>query len=227
MSEQPPSCVGNYERDDDQCDGSDTDPYPCTWRDKCGAFKAHLNKSRANASKWINGDGELVVDLVSFNRSAHRWIEVYDIADGVPATEAADNKPLVGIEELFDLFLSRLITEVERGFAKPGKLALPGQLYLRDHRTRHNYATIYCRARQGVDKPLVRVRPRPRDKALEVWLPVTARIAAKLGLSARVLSSQGQFKSELVLDQANAIGLAKKIAGLVDGGKIQLPRRPV
>ena len=92
MSEHPPSCVGNYERGDDQCDGSDDDPYPCAWRDKCGAFKAHLSKSRASASTWIDGDGHLVVDLVSFNSSARRWVEVYDIVDGVPAADAAKNR---------------------------------------------------------------------------------------------------------------------------------------
>lgn len=224
MSEHPPQCVGTYDRGDDQCDGSDADPYPCAWRDKCGGFKAHLAKSRSSSATWIDGEGNLVVDLYSFNRSARRWVEVYDIVDGIPTADAAEHRSM-GLEELFDLFLSNLVAEVERDFAEPGALALPGQLYLRDHRDRHSYATIYCRARRGHDKPLARVRSRPRDKALEVWLPVTARVAAKLGLSARVLVAHGQFKSELVLDQANAIGLAKKIAGLVDGGKIELPRR--
>lgn len=225
MSEQPPTCVGNYARVDEECNGADADPYPCAWRDKCGAFKVHLRKSRANSSKWIDGDGRLVVDLFSFNHSALRWVEVYDIVDGIPTTEAAEHRSM-GVDELFDLFLSNLISEVGIPYAKPGALALPGQLYLRDHRSRHNYATVYCRARRGLDRPLARVRTRPRDKALEVWLPVTARVAAKLGISARVLVSHGQFKSELLLDQTNAVGLAKKIAGLVDGGKIQLPRRP-
>ncbi len=225
MSEHPPACVGSYERNDDQCDGSEADPYPCAWRDKCGAFKAHLSKSRANASKWIDGEGKLVASLASFNESTRRWVEVYDITDGLPATKAAKH-PSMGLDELFDLFLTNLISEVGRVFAPAGTLALPGQLYLRDHRVRHSYATIYCRARRGRDKALARTRGRFRDGMLEVWLPVTARVAAKTGLSARVLTAQGQFRSELIIDQNNAIGLAKKIAGLVEGGKIPLPRRP-
>ncbi len=223
MSSHPPSCVGNYERGDSECDSNDADPYPCAWRDKCGAFKAHLSKSRSNASRWINGDGSLAVSLQSFNESTHRWIQVYDIVDGLSSTESTKTRS-VGLDELFELFLSNLVNEVSRDFAKPGALASPDQLYLRDHRQRHGYVTIYCRARNGHDKPLARIRSRPRDKVLEVWLPVSARVAAKLGLSARVLPSHGQFKSELVLDETNAIGIAKKIAGLVDGGKIQLGR---
>lgn len=225
MSAHPPSCVGNYERDDDQCDGSEADPYACAWRDKCGAFKAHLSESRASSSKWIDGDGKLIVDLGDFNLSSRRWMETYDIVDGLPRAPVIEQQSM-GLDELFDLFLTSLIRDVGIPYAAPGSLALPGQLYLRDHRTRHNYATVYYRARRGHDRPLARVRTRPRDKAIEVWLPVTARVAAKLGISARVLTSRGQFKSELVLNQVNAVKLAKKIAGLVDEGKIQLPRRP-
>lgn len=219
----PPTCVGDYDHGDSECDGDETDPRPCTWRDKCGAFKAHLETSGERRTKWVIGEGYLTtVEPFEFEHLCHEWIERFAVVDGLPKTKAAELAKLP-IDDLFTVFLAHLVAEVGRDYARPGVLALPGQLYLRDHRKQHGYVTIYCRSRRGHDKPLARVKARRKTGALEIRLPVSARVATGLGLDARVLRSAGQFKSEVVLDEKNALALARKICGLVDDGKIKLP----
>lgn len=220
---RPPTCIGDYDRGDPECDGNEHDPHPCTWRDKCGAFRAHLEESGERRAKWISNDGDLTTtEPFEFDRLCLEWVERFGVVDGLPEAKAAELAKLP-LDDLFEVFLAHLVAEVGRVYAKPGVLALPGQVYLRDHRRQYGYATIYCRSRGGHDKPLARVQAKRRAGALEIRLPVPARVAAKLGLDARVLRSAGQFKSEVVLDEANALALARKIRGLVDDGKIQLP----
>ena len=52
----PPSCVGTYEKGHEQCDGSNQDPRPCTWRDKCVALGLHCEATGADLSKFIDPD---------------------------------------------------------------------------------------------------------------------------------------------------------------------------
>lgn len=221
-----PTCVGEYETDDPECNGDGADdPHPCTWRDQCGGFKAHLAQSGQQRSIWVGDSGELVtLEPFEFKGECDKWVELYEVVDGLSAAEKTEIEKLP-LDDLFDVFLAYLVAEVDREYAPPGVFVLPGQLYLQDHRTQHQYVTVYCRARRGCDKPLARVATRRKAKALQIRLPVTARMAAKLGLDASVLRSAGQFRSQVVLDEKNALPLARKLAALVAEGRIKLPAK--
>lgn len=221
-----PTCVGEYEADDPECNGDGADdPHPCTWCDRCGGFKAHLTKTGERRNKWVWDTGELsTLEPFEFEAQCSQWVELYEVVDGLSAAEKVQIEKLP-LDDLFNVFLAYLVAEVDREYAPPGVFVLPGQLYLQDHRARHQYVTVYCRARRGCDKPLARVATRRKAKALQIRLPVTARTAAKLGLDASVLRSAGQFRSQVVLDEKNALPLARKLAALVAEGRIKLPAK--
>lgn len=218
----PPTCIGTYEHQHPECDG---DP-PCTWRDKCGAFRAHTERTKSTLRRWLDGEGRLLVDPYHFDRQCQRWIATYDVIDGLPLEEAVELRRL-SAPELFDGFLAFLVAEIAelgREFRRRGQLALPGDLYLVDKRETLKYAVIYCRAtRRRQDATIAKIWIRPALRALAVWLPVAPSVAAKLALSARVLRGRGFYRSEISVDERNAEAMANKIVGLVEAGKIKLP----
>lgn len=224
MGECPPQCIGGFETGDPECNGSSSDPRPCVWRDKCGAFRAHLQKTRAGLGRWVDTDGELVVDAFKFDQDCRAWVELYQVVDGLPAGEKP--APTMAVDELFDAFERWLLAEVDRELVA-GKLALPGQLFVVDRRERYGYETIYCRAPRGLDRPLAQICIRRKVSQLVVRLPVSAAVVARAGLDVVVLDRRrGQFRSETYVDEHNAQAFATKLGGLVESGELKLPQRP-
>ena len=230
MSSRPPQCIGGFEADDPECNGSSSDPQPCVWRDKCGAFRAHLRKSRSGLGRWVNEDGQLVVDPFEFDQRCRQWVERYQVVDGrvagvMPAGEKRTSAPTMTVDELFDAFQEWLLAEIDREFIAD-KLALPGQLFAVDRRGQYGYLTIYCRAAQGIDRALAQIYTKRKTVQLAVLLPVKAAIIDRSGLDVRVLDRRrGQFRSVAYIDESNAQAFALKLGGLVAADLLHLPRR--
>ena len=197
----PPTCVGTHEPEHPECDG---DP-PCAWRDKCGAFKQHLEQTQSRLDVWVDGEGRLLRDPWRFNEDCLLWVDQYNIVDGLaPAPET----PEVVTGSLFSRFKIMLLAKLEREITPRGRVALPGQLYMVDYLKHHGYVTIYCRASRGWDMPVVRIDPKARSKALEIRLPFAPNQLT--GVDVRVLN-HGQFKTGVTIDDQNIDSMVQKI----------------
>lgn len=55
-----PHCVGDYDVGDAVCDGdpNDKDDKPCTWRDRCAGFQAHLTATGSNSEDFVGQESD-------------------------------------------------------------------------------------------------------------------------------------------------------------------------
>jgi len=214
----PPPCLGLFEPTDGECSGSEADPLPCTWRDRCGAFKTYLRRSKQRAARWLELEGWEI------RRWCDQWIEAYEIENGLPKNETPPT--LAGdlrqaFEQVVD-YLSSNTHQIGRQFARD-RLALPGELYLVDRMAQARYVAIYARAHQGHDRPVVRLRYKPRAGVVELRLPVEATEAARaLGVDAVAIKS-GQFRARADLGLETLEGVGARILALAKTGAIKLP----
>lgn len=89
-----PACVGTFETGDPQCNGDPSDPAPCTWRDKCGAFKTYLDTQSSNGSQWFDSEtGELRADTETFNRFCLEQIQKFSVVGGQPRIPQEEQMP--------------------------------------------------------------------------------------------------------------------------------------
>lgn len=213
----PPPCVGTFESNNLECNGSEQDPYPCAWRDRCGAFKTHLRRAKQSPTKWLKLPGW------ELRRWCDQWVEAYEIEDGTPKNERGDAKK-IELREAFDKLVVYLLEQTNRDVAN-GRLALPGELYLVDHFAQNKYVAIYGRARQGHDKPFVRLQLKPRAKVVEVRTPLNDNdITQAFGIDAQPINS-GKFKSKVLVDADDLEHVGRILVTLANSGAIKLPPR--
>jgi hypothetical protein len=214
----PPPCLGTFDPNDTECNGSEADPLPCTWRDRCGALKTYLRRSKQGIGRWLD------LESWEIRRWCDQWIEAYEIKDGLPKHETPPAPP-TELRAAFDGLVLYLITnahQIGRQFARD-RLALPGELYLSDHMAKARYMAIYARAHQGHDRPFVRLRLKPRAGVVEVRLPVTAPEAAQaLGVDADAIKT-GRFRCKANLKAEALTGVGPRLLGLAKSGVIKLP----
>ena len=222
MAVDPPPCLGLFEPADGECNGSEADPLPCTWRDRCGALKTYLKRSKQGVGRWLELEGWEI------RRWCDQWIEAYEIEEGLPKNEF---KPISAgdLREAFDSvvrYLTANAHQVGRQFAL-NRLALPGELYLVDHMAKARYVAVYARAHQGHDRPVVRLRFKPRAGVVELRLPVEATEAARaLGVDAVAIKS-GQFQARAELGLEALEGVGARILALAKSGALKLPPKGV
>lgn len=89
-----PACVGTFQAGDPQCDGGLSDPIPCVWRDKCGAFKTHIEARPSDGEKWLDPkSGELLADPDFFNSFCLDLVSELAVIDGRPQQEEEPEMP--------------------------------------------------------------------------------------------------------------------------------------
>lgn len=222
MAIDPPPCLGLFEPLDAECNGSEADPLFCTWRDRCGALKTYLKRSKQGVGRWLELEGWEI------RRWCDQWIEAYEIENGLPKNEKPPTA-VADLREAFDRLVEYLKTnahQVGRQFAED-RLALPGDLYLVDHMDKARYVAIYARAHQGHDRPVVRIRFKPRAGSVELRLPVEAAEAARaLGVEAVAIKS-GQFRARADIGLEALDGLGSRIFALAKSGALKLPPKGV
>lgn len=217
MVDSPP-CLGTYEPAEVECNGSKADPDPCTWRDRCGALKTYLRRSKQGIAKWLELEGWEI------RRWCDQWIEAYEIEGGIPRVEREVVK--VDLRAAFSELVAELPTKINWEYAQ-GRLALPGELYLVDRLVQDRYVAFYVRARQGHDRPVVRLQIKPLVGVVELRLPLGAPETAKaLGVEAVAIRS-GKFKARANLQADELEGVAVKIGALANSGALNLPARVI
>lgn len=216
----PPACLGRYEPTEAECNGSEADPDPCTWRDRCGALKTYLKRSKQGIGRWLDLEGWEI------RRWCDQWIEAYEIEGGLPKGEnpTATTKAAADLRGAFDRLVDYLTTnthQIGRQFASQ-RLALPGELYLVDRMTQARYKAVYARSAHGHDRPLVRLRLKPKVGVVELRLPIAAPEAARaIGAEATAIKS-GQFQSRVELTAETIEGVGPRLLALVSSGGVKL-----
>lgn len=214
----PPVCLGTYEPAEAECNGSEGDPLPCTWRDRCGAFKTYLRRSKQGITKWLDLEGWEI------RRWCDQWIEAYEIENGLPKNEPAPTAT-PDLRDAFDRLVEYLTTnahQMGRQFARD-RLALPGELYLVDRMSQARYKALYVRAHRGYDRPVVRLRLKPRAGVVEIRLPLEATEVTRVFGAEAVAIKSGQFQSRVDLKAEDLEGVEVRLVGLVSSGAIKLP----
>lgn len=95
-----PYCIGDYEQSSTVCNGVDVSnittqsvgTMPCSWRDRCAAFKCHIAKNELDMESFItyvpnesSYDAIPVKGYAPFVASCESWIIRHGIVDGVVA----------------------------------------------------------------------------------------------------------------------------------------------
>ena len=145
------------------------------------------------------------------------------------STAAAKNRE--DAMRLFEHFKDRLLEQFkDRRMGSGERAAIPGEMYMLDHRKRSRYLAFYCRSPGGHDVPVVCVIPLAATRALEARLPVTLKdflehvpIDNKTLRQAKAIHV-GRFKTRIVgLNYNDSALLAQVIGKLVEHAIIALP----
>ncbi len=132
--------------------------------------------------------------------------------------------------ELWDTLKDRLTTQIAAlKFAAPGQVAIPGQLYMRDHGVTSQYVRVYQKTASGKDRPIVAARFKPRTLTIDVELPVKPDLFLESVGKAAVKSLKVQpladgFFSTLVMnvDAKGTLTIVDAIQRMVHKGKFPL-----
>lgn len=216
---EPPPCVGTYRPTDPECDGSEADPNPCTWRDRCGGLQTYLRRTKQGIGRWLDLEGW------QLRRWCDQWIEAYEIEGGIPKAERHKvARPAVNLRAAFDHLVAELPPLIDRDYARD-RLALPGELYLVDKLQNARYVAYYVRARRGHDQPVVRLQIKPHVGVVDLRLPLgVSETKAALEVEAEPIKS-GKFLARAVLEAEQLEGVEHKIAALANTGALRLPER--
>lgn len=217
---EPPACVGTYAPDETECNGSEADPYPCTWRDRCGALQTYLRRAKQSPTKWLSLEGW------ELRRWCDQWVEAYEIEAGRPKVQdlIPSGVSKGDLRAAFDRLLAYVLNHTDRDVAR-GRLALPGELYLVDRFPQNRYVTIYGRARQGHDQPFLRLQLKPRAGMLELRTPLDpVEALGAFGLAAEAVTS-GKFRSRVLIKGEWADTVGPVLVSLAKVGKISLPAK--
>jgi len=95
-----PPCIGFYDRGDTVCDGdpegaTENDQKACAWRDRCGAFKVHLERSGGDVNDYVSfpdEDHAEVEDFDKFEKFCSALAKKFGIAEGLPPEDEPEGE---------------------------------------------------------------------------------------------------------------------------------------
>jgi hypothetical protein len=178
-----------------------------------------LRRSKQGISKWLELEGWEI------RRWCDQWIEAYEIENGTPKNEKPSTEVAADIRAAFDRAVAYLTEHthlVGRQFARD-RLAVPGEFYLVDRMAQARYMALYARSHRGHDRPVVRLRLKPRAGVVELRLPVGAPEAAQALGGEAVAIKAGQFRSKMDLGVEALEGVGPRVLALINSGVIALP----
>lgn len=131
---------------------------------------------------------------------------------------------------LYEYFLLKLTEELEGSgyeFVKSKEAITRGKLYLVDRLSSSGYISVYSKNTLGRDPALVLAKFKPRDLKLNIALPAPLSAFSAASIKRlRIQESRGGLFQVVAngLGKAELAEVAEIIAGLVQSGKITLPK---
>ena len=251
MTEQTPwpACVGTHTIGHVQCDGdpsgkSKADREPCSWRDRCGGFQAHLKSVDSHADEYMAGREFGAKETAEFERQCVEWAFEYGVKSGVVRGDGRGYFPFgyrgtcsrafrerrERVDVAVDHFIEVIMAQFEDRRPLFGSVVMPGQLMVIDRRKQSRYVSIYCVSAGKRNVPVASARPKVRSDGVEIRVPAEPEEwmmrSSSVGFAA-VSVDDGSFASSLgVLDRSEVGRLARALKAMERVGEIRLPEVP-